>query len=450
MKKLSFLTRLALVLAGLATAATGLAVAQTVPDASVPQTGLNIPDNLQIFGKIDPNVRKATAIVNGVVITGTDVDQRMALVIFANDYKLNDQEKEQLRMIVLRGLIDETLQIQRAKADDITVSSAELDQAFAKVAINFKQEPSKFGAFLRSVGSSERSIRRQIEGELAWSRFLRRNVESVTNVSDVEVQAILDQLKRDRGTDEYRLYEIYLSATPDREQAVFTSMQQMMQQMKDGKQTFPYFAKNFSEATTGPNGGDLGWVRSAMLPAELATAASSMQVGQLAGPIQVPGGFSLLYLADKRQIGMPNVRDAKLSLKQIKITFPPGTTEAQASTRAGEFAEFAKTLTGCGNANQAAAKIGAEVVDNDSLRVKDLPLQLQEIILKMSVGQATPPFGSPAEGVSTLLLCGRDDPKGGDLPSAAEVRGVTEQNKVNLRAQKILRDLRRDAIIEYR
>ena len=42
---------------------------QTVSDQSVPDnTGLNLPTNLQIFGKVDPNVRKPTAIVNDSVM----------------------------------------------------------------------------------------------------------------------------------------------------------------------------------------------------------------------------------------------------------------------------------------------------------------------------------------------------------------------------------------------
>src|SRR3546814_4034929 len=59
------------------------------------------------------NVRKATAIVNGRIITGTDVDQRLALIITANGGKVSDEEKERLRVQVLRNLIDETLQIDR-------------------------------------------------------------------------------------------------------------------------------------------------------------------------------------------------------------------------------------------------------------------------------------------------------------------------------------------------
>jgi peptidyl-prolyl cis-trans isomerase SurA len=292
-------------------------------------------------------------------------------------------------------------------------------------------------------------VRKQIEGELAWQRYLRRTVEPRVNVSDEEVQSILDRMSKDKGTEEYHLYEIYKSAGTN-PQAVVASMQAMMQDMKDGKQTFRYFAQTQSEATTGPSGGDDGWVRAAMLPAEIATAVGQMQPGQLAGPIELPGGYDILFLAEKRQVLGIDPLAAKLSLKQIKISFPAGTTQEQAQGRAAEFAKATQAINGCGAANQAASAMGAEIVDNDSLTVRDLPQALQQMVLSMQIGQATPPFGSPSEGVSVLVLCGRDDAKAPNLPNAADLQYQMEQERVNKRAQKILRDLRRDAIIEYR
>jgi peptidyl-prolyl cis-trans isomerase SurA len=79
-----------------------------------------------------------------------------------------------------------------------------------------------------------------------------------------------------------------------------------------------------------------------------------------------------------------------------------------------------------------------------------LPQALQDMVLKMQVGQATPPFGSATEGISALVLCGVTEAPSGNLPSAGQLQNQMEQVRVNLRAQKILRDLRRDAIIEYR
>ncbi|WP_375285815.1 peptidylprolyl isomerase [Sphingomonas sp.] len=432
------------------TMAAGAIAQDTVRDGEVPQTNLNIPENLQVFGKVDPNVRKATAIVNDSVITATDVDQRVALVAAANNVQIAGEERDRLRLQVLRQLIDETLQIQQAKTADVTITDAEINQSLARVSANFKQTPAQFNAFLRERGSSERSLRRQIEGELAWSRYLRRRIEPNVNVGMEEVKAIIDRLEAAKGTDEYHLSEIFLAATPDRAQQVFANARQLIEQIQRGQAPFSYYARNFSEASTKAVGGDLDWIRLAQLPEALGQAAQEMQVGQVAGPIEVPGGFSILYLQDKRQVLTADPRDARLSLKQITVNFPKGYTQAQASARTGEFAKTLQSLQGCGSVEKVAAGIGAEVVANDTIRIRDLPPQLQTILLNLQVGEATPPFGSPGEGVRALVLCGRDDARSGSLPGAEQIQSQIEQQRVNLRAQQALRDLRRDAVIEYR
>ncbi|WP_254602931.1 peptidylprolyl isomerase [Sphingomonas bacterium] len=428
----------------------GGTMAQTVPDNSVPSTGLDIPANLQIFGKLDPNIRKPTAVVNETVITGTDVDQRVALLAVANGTALSPEDRDKLKLQILRQLIDETLQIQEAKVSDITITPEEIAQSFDRVAKNFGRTPAAMRTFLREAGSSERSLTRQIEAELAWQRYLRRKIEPTTNVSDEEVKGILARLQEAKGTEEYNVKEIFLSATPANGQQVYANARQLVQEVQKGQQPFEYFARTYSEATTKAVNGDLGWVRTAQLPDPLADALRTMQVGQVAGPIELPGGFSLLYLTDKRQVLTADPRDARLSLKQLTMRFPAGTTQAEATTRAAAFGRATQALQGCGSVEKVAAAIGAEVVDNDTVRIRDLPAQLQEIMLKLQVGQSSPPFGSPQDGVRALVLCGRDDPKSGTLPRADQVQDQLEQQRVNLRAQQKLRDLRRDAIIDYR
>ena len=421
---------------------------QQAAEAPSSAANLDLPKDLQLFGKPDPNVRKPTAIVNGYVITRTDIDQRFALFVALNQLKLTEEEQDRLRLQVLRLLTDETIQIQEAKANDITIGADQIDRSYASIAGRYQRTPEQMRTWLREVGSSERSFKRQIEGEIAWQRVIQRKVGVLINVGTEEVEAINKRLQDAQGTEEFQLREIYISATPERQGEVFQAMQQMIQQMQQGR-PFEYFAR-FSEATTRAQGGDLGWVRAAMLPPQLAQAAQQMQVGQVAGPIEVPGGFSVLYLVDKRQVLMADPRDAKLSLRQLTVKFPAGTTQAQAQAKASEFATVLKSTAGCGAVGKAAETLGAEVVDNDAVRARDLPPQLQDIVLKLQVGEATPPFGSPEEGVRALVLCGRDDPKTASLPSAEEIRDGLEEARTNLRAQRYLRDLRRDAIIDYR
>ncbi len=431
-------------------------VAQTVPDGEVPSTaGLNLPQNLQIFGKADPNIRKATAIVNGTVITGTDVDQRMAMTVGLSEIQtgrkvnLPADQTDQIRLQMLRELVDDTLKVQEAKSNDIGITPGEINQSYNRVAANFKRTPAQFDAMLRAMGSSDRALKRQLEGDLAWNRVLRKRVTPTINVSEEEVKATIARLEAAKGTEEYHLAEIYLSATPERQAEVIDGLRKMVEQMKGGA-PFEYFARNFSEASTRATGGDLGWVRLAVLPPELAAAAQRVDVGQIAGPIEVPGGYSVLYLVDKRQVLTADPRDAKLSLRQLTVKFPAGTNQAQASQRAAAFAAATRGINGCGGVAKIAETIGAEVVDNDAVRARDLPPQLQEIILKLQVGQATPPFGDPADGVRSLVLCGRDDAAVANLPSAEVVQSQIEEQRINLRAQRMLRDLRRDAVVEYR
>jgi peptidyl-prolyl cis-trans isomerase SurA len=80
---------------------------------------LRLPQNPQLFGTAMPSVVKATAIVNGDVITQTDVQQRLAFLAMANGGQIPPDEVDRLRDQVLRNLIDETLEIQSARTEKI-------------------------------------------------------------------------------------------------------------------------------------------------------------------------------------------------------------------------------------------------------------------------------------------------------------------------------------------
>jgi peptidyl-prolyl cis-trans isomerase SurA len=436
----------------LAVALSALAVAtvsaQTVGDGgAVPSTGLNLPANLTTFGKVDPFYRKATAIVNGEIITGTDVDQRLALIVIANGGKIGDDERDRLRAQILRNLIDETLQIQEAKANKLEISKEEIVQNYERISRNFKRSSSQMTQYLKEQGSSERSIKRQIEGEMAWSRVLRRRVS--VNVAEEEVKAIMDRLNASKGTSEYRVGEIFLSATPENTAEVVANSKKIIEQIRQGG-SFQAYARQFSEASTAAVGGDLGWIRPGQLPDTLAQAVQELKVGQIAGPIQVAGGVSILYLTDNRQVLTADQRDALLNLRQLSISFAAGTTSAQAQARAADLAKATQAMKGCGDVDPVAKQFGAEVVDNDQVKARDLPAALQDMLLKLQVGQSTPPFGSQSEGVRVLVLCGRDDPQVAGGPSFDQIMAQLEEERVNRRAQRYLRDLRRDAVVDYR
>ncbi len=436
---------------GLIAVAAGITpvLAQTVTDSDVPTTSLNIPGNVQVYGDAKSNVYRPSATVNGEIITATDIEQRMALIRIANsDAALPPEELQRLRAQVFSNLIDEKLQIQEAKAADITIDENVVNDQFARLAARFKQTPDQFSTYLASKGSSAAAVKQQIRGEFAWDRLLSRNIQSTTNVSTDEVQAVEKRLNDAKGQDEFHLGEIYLSATPENAAAVMENAQKIIQALQTGG-SFAAYARQFSEASTASVGGDLGWVRPALLPQSMADAAAQMQPGQLVGPVEVPGGISIMLMIDRRQVLTADPRDAILSLKQISLDFPVGTTQARASELAGQFAEATRGIAGCGAADDVAKSLGASVVARDNIEMRALPAPLQATLISLQVGQTTQPFGAANEGISVLVLCGRDLPQTATSANSEQIEQRLLEEKVNKRAQRYLRDLRRDAVIEY-
>jgi peptidyl-prolyl cis-trans isomerase SurA len=418
------------------------------------QTGRPDPfgdlSELTVIGTAEPNVRKATAIVNGDIITDTDVDQRLNLVLAANQNRVSDEERNALKVQVLRNLIDEKLQIQEAAQHDVTIPDAEVEQAYQRIAQNFRQTPDQFAEFLRKNGSSPASMKQQIRGELAWARLLRKRVEPFIAVGDDEVQAVIAKLEQAKGKDEYRVGEIFLSASAGEMPGAMADAERIVQAVRGGA-SFVAYARQFSEASTAALGGDLGWVMAEQLNPAIAPVVTAIPRGTVSDPVPVPGGVMIVAVIDKRQVLSANPADAVLSMKQISIQLPEGITEGAARSLANDMQARTRGMGGCGRAEEVARELKGEVVSNDAIRLGDLPGPLQEIIRNLPVGGSTPAFGSQRDGLRVLVLCGRDDPPASaGMPSFDAVYAQMNDERVNSQARRYLRDLRRDAVIDYR
>jgi peptidyl-prolyl cis-trans isomerase SurA len=403
-----------------------------------------------VLGDVDPTLRKAQAIVNGDVITDTDIDQRLGLVLAANGGRIADEEKQRLRLQIIRNLIDEKLQLQEAAENDIRINEAEVTRSFERIAQNFKRTPAQFEIYLKGNSSSSNSLKAQIRAEMAWSRVLRRKVEPMVNVGDDEVQQVIDKLNAAKGKDEFHVGEIFLSATPETLDAVMQDASRIVGQVRGGA-SFVAYARQFSEASSAGLGGDLGWVRGEQLNSAVSTAVAALEPGQVTDAIPVTGGVAIMALIEKRQVLAADPLMAQLSLKQLTIPLKADTTEAQARAKVEEIGRLSQNMGGCGGVEALAQKVGGEVAVNDAVRMKDLPAQLQAILGRMSIGEATPAFGSAEEGLRVLVLCGRDDSQvQAKAPNFEEIYAQMNDERVNMRARRYLRDLRRDAIVDYR
>jgi peptidyl-prolyl cis-trans isomerase SurA len=402
----------------------------------------------------DPRVRKAAAMVNGAVITDLDLDQRLALVITAANTRVAREEIVRLRGQVLRNLIDEKLQIAEAKEHDVSVEEAQVADAFKRYAQNFRQTPEQFETFLKSVGTSRQSLYDQIRAELSWNRLIRRRVEPFVNVGDDEVNAMIRRLESAKGQDEFRVSEIFVPATEENAPEVQALMNNILNQVRAGA-SFVTYVRQYSQSATAAFGGDKGYVQLSQLAPELsgaiqdAVAPADTRYPIFVGPVRAGSGYYLISVGERRKILGPDPLDASVTVKQISMPMNKETPREQLQKMVNDFAARAKVTTGCGRAAELAAAVGGKASDLPPTKIRDLPEGLHQTLVNLQIGQSTTPFGTE-EDARVLMLCGRDEAQEAAPPSYDEVFAQINEERVTMMARRYLRDLRRDAIVDYR
>ena len=358
-----------------------------------------------------PSVVKATAIVNGDVITQTDVDQRLAFLAIANGGQIPPEEVDRLREQVLRNLIDETLEIQAAKAEKIEIKQSDIDKTDRPRRRRMPRRPRRSSQPISQAnGSNIKSMRRQIQGEIAWQRLQRAKIESGVSVGDDEVKAVLDKLNASKGTEEYRVGEIFLSATPATESQTLDNANKILVAAAQRRLVRRLCPAIFGSVDRG------GRRRPRLGPPGTAARAArdsvlrDMPAGAISNPIPVRAAIRSSPCSDTRKI---LTRRSARRGPQPEAGFdqlPEGHhTRTRPNRSSRRFAEAAQNIGGCGGAEKIAADFHGEVVTSDQVKMRDLPTALQRLMLPMQVGQATQPFGSLEEGVRVLVICGRDE-----------------------------------------
>ena len=259
-------------------------------------------------------------------------------------------------------------------------------------------------------------MKRQIRGEIAWQRLQRRQIEPFVTVGDDEVQAVIARLERaarHRRISGRR--DLHLRDARNRGRGAGQCRADRPADPR--RRLLRGLCPPISPKRRPPRvGGDLGWVRAEQLPDELAALVRQMPVGAISDPIPVPGGYSIVALVDTRQVLVADPRDAR-----AQPDADVGRAARRARRRRRRGARPAarprppRRWAAAAAPPATAQRLGAELISNDQVRVRELPPPLQQMLLSLSVGQATPPFGSP-ERISVLVLCGRDDPPAATAP----------------------------------
>ncbi|WP_374763983.1 peptidylprolyl isomerase [Yunchengibacter salinarum] len=394
-------------------------------------------------------INSIEVLVNDEPITSFDINRRLRLVIAVSGGVSSEEEFMQLREQVIKALVDEKLQIQEAAENDLTVQDEELERFFARRAEGTGQSPEQFERALEQIGAGRETMVNQMRAELVWSRLVQGRMGAFVSVSDEEVNAFIQRIYDNKGKFEYRLSEIVLlTESSAQNEAIKANAEEIVERIRDGA-PFPQLAQQLSASPTAAVGGDLGWVTSDDLSAAQEKAVNTINIGDVADPIRTPGGYVIIAVRDRRRILTADPLDKQLDLRQLHLKADTPDLE-DAETR------FRNTIENmppegerCGQLESVAEKAGANGrLDLGQLRLRDLQGSIRKAVQDLEDGQATDIIALD-DGLHVLVVCGTTEPEIRE-PEYDQIYNQLEQQRLSMMGRRYLRDLRRDAIIDYR
>ena len=428
----------------------GSAMAQTAPPAQPAAAG-----NLNPAAEAAPVAPPAApafqmsdgilATVNDSVITGFDLRQRMLLLIAMTQVQPTPENIPAIQQQALNALIDERLQTQELRSfEDLVVSDEQVEQEITAMAQEVGASPQAYVDFLTQGGIRPSTLREQLRTQIGWSQLVGGRFQSRARVSRSAVAAALRQVSEAASKKQYLIGEIYIeSARVGGQQAALNGANQLVQQMVQGA-PFQAVAQQFSAAPSATRGGDAGWVVEGTMQPARQQARDQLQVGQLSRPIPVDGGVYIVYMRDKRDGASASL----VTIKQVMIELPDTASEAEVAAATTRLEALRPQLTCDTMLARATSETGLLGADLGEADVQNLAPQFQQVARSAEVGSVSTPVRTPL-GVHLLGVCGRRV-GGTEAPNPQEVENTLFRQNLATLGRRYMRDLREDALIEYK
>ncbi len=391
------------------------------------------------------------AVVNGEVITRADVDNRARLFALTTGQPIAADTLKRLRPQITRELIDDRLRMQEIQRRKIAVPDIDVAHAIGDIEQRNHLPPGGLQAKLSGQGVSPSTLIAQIRTQLGWTRVLRQELSERGRITEGEIAEQEKIFREQQGQPQYRLGEIFVAAEdPSHLNDAKRFADTVIQQLHAGA-PFGIVAAEFSQSQTALEGGSLGWVRPDQLDPTVAGLVAQMPVGAISNPVRVAGGYDVVTLQEKRQVGsdLATVLTLRQSFYSFSTPLDPQNPTPEQRKALADGQALSKSAHSCADIEAAGRAAGSKrATDPGPVRLDRLSGPMQSLLGGLPVGQASKALVT-TDGILVVMVCARDQ-KNMAAMSHEDIANQLVAERVELASRQLQQDLKRRALIDQR
>jgi len=385
------------------------------------------------------DIQAIAVIVNDEVISRYDVNQRVRLILVTSGIPATEENVKRIEEQAIKALIDEKIQIQEATKLEVPDTPDEINLMLDNIARGNQTTAEGILESITSQGVNSETLLNQIKSELLWNKIVRGRFGSYINISDEEVNIIYDRTIQNINNSQYDISEIFIGFEDESEEKEAKELTERLTEQLKNEIAFEPVAQQFSQAPSSGQGGFIGWVSEGQLDPDIISNIKNLEIGSVSNPIKTVNGYYIIKLNGKSEEGGKNPMKNQYDL--ISVSF---NIEDKIMAK-----DFSDNFLSCKRLDGLLENYNQKEVNVIGKRfLQELPKELHKELLEKNAGNALSPRFSE-ENIDIILICDRKDDIGIQVN-----RDVIEDNiysqKMGMMSRRHLRDLRRDAVIEYR
>ncbi|MDR2978752.1 MAG: SurA N-terminal domain-containing protein [Rickettsiales bacterium] len=354
--------------------------------------------------------------VNGEPISNLDIERRVNLI----NSLFHTQSGKELRLQILRQLIDEIIIINEAQRLNIKLSDEELNDAVVSFLIqNFKIKDDEIDQYIKEHNIDLSILKKQIKCQLLWGKIIETRIVPFINISDKEVNDAKGQIEK---PDYLITFQEFI--VPSREdENVYSIAEDLAKKLRNSNNDFiPEPPIKMRKATVNLN----------QLKGNLKSALEGLETGDIAGPVSLSEGYSIVKVIDKVQLDHA-LLESTLKLKQVVVKSSESSLD-----------DLKEQKVSCLNFDKLADNLKLPNAKEFEIKMRDLNPDLQALFSKTGVNEIVE-FRENSTA-RLMMLC---DIKSNTADTEA-IKQQIYQQKIMIQSNLLLDDMRKNAAVSYR
>ncbi|MDB9926864.1 peptidylprolyl isomerase [Hyphomicrobiales bacterium] len=394
-----------------------------------------------LFGKeiLAQETQAISVIVNDEVISRYDVNQRVRLILVTSGIPPTEENLKRIETQSVKALINERIQLQEASKLEVPESQEEIQLMLDRIARGNQTTSEGIIENITSQGVKVDTLISQIKSELLWNKIVRGRFGSYINISDDEINIVYNRTIESINKVQYDISEIFIGFEDEREEKESKELADKLVEQLKNDIAFEPVAQQFSQAPSSGQGGRIGWVSEGQLDQEIITGIENLLSSSISKPIKTVNGYYIIKVNGRSEEGGKNPMKNQYNLTSVTFS-----KEDKVSAN-----DFSENFVSCKRLESLLENYNEKEINviGDRL-LQELPTELHDELLRKDAGDTLSPRLSE-ETIDIILICDRKDDIGVQVNKNTIEDNIYSQ-KLGMMSRRHLRDLRRDAVIEYR